>query len=111
LKSDTLGVGQPVSCAAIGKIRPNPFPLIPFSLIFFLRSSQASPLFPLSIVLGVGQPASASPPESLADVRGADARSAQICGRDSIAQSFQVIPYSGEPCPSSCARNLLPKDD
>jgi hypothetical protein len=64
-----------------------------------------------SETLGVGQPEGSSPPEPLADVRGADARSAQICGPDAIAQSFQVIPYSGEPASASRAPNLLAKDD
>ena len=44
-------------------------------------------------------------------MRGADARSAQIGGPDGIAQALQVSSYSGEPGPSSLARNLLAKDD
>jgi hypothetical protein len=44
-------------------------------------------------------------------VRCANARSAQIGGPDGIAQRFQVIAYSGEPSPSSRARNLLSNDD
>jgi hypothetical protein len=46
---------------------------------------------------GVGHPASGHPEEPLADVRRADARSAQIGGPDGIAQAFQVSAYSGEP--------------
>jgi len=46
----------------------------------------------------------------LPDVRCADARRAQIGGSDAIAHSFQVSAYSGEPIPSSLARNLLAKD-
>ena len=59
--------------------------------------------------IGVGHP-DASPPESLPDVRRADARSAQIGGPDSISQRFQVKPYSGEPRPARTACNLLSKD-
>jgi hypothetical protein len=44
-------------------------------------------------------------------VRRPDARSAQIGGPDGISQCFQVSAYSGEPLPSSLARNLLSKDD
>jgi hypothetical protein len=59
--------------------------------------------------MGVGQP-DRSPPQPLSDVRGADARSAQIGGPDSIAQGFQVSAYSGEPRPARAACNLLSKD-
>jgi hypothetical protein len=59
--------------------------------------------------MGVIHP-DASPPQPLSDVRGADARSAQIGGPDSIAQGFQVSAYSGEPRPASAACNLLSKD-
>ncbi|ORE90223.1 hypothetical protein ATO13_23346 [Stappia sp. 22II-S9-Z10] len=45
------------------------------------------------------------------DVRGADARSAQIGGPDSISQCFQVSAYRGEPAPAIAACNLLAKDD
>jgi hypothetical protein len=51
------------------------------------------------------------PPKPLPDVRRADARSAQIGGPDGIVQCFQVSSYSGEPCTSKRARNLLSKDD
>jgi hypothetical protein len=44
-------------------------------------------------------------------VRGADARCAKIGGPDGISQCFQVRTYSGEPLPSSLARNLLSNDD
>jgi hypothetical protein len=44
-------------------------------------------------------------------VRGADARSAQIGGPDSISQCFQVSAYSVEPRPASRCRNLLSKHD
>jgi hypothetical protein len=47
----------------------------------------------------------------LPDVRGADARSAQIGCPDGIAHCFQRKPYSTEPFSASRARNLLSKDD
>ena len=50
-------------------------------------------------------------PEALADVRGADARSAQICRPDGVARCFQVSVYSVEPAKAVLARNLLSKDD
>jgi hypothetical protein len=46
--------------------------------------------------VGDGQPFSA-PVEPLPDVRGANARRAQIGGPDGIPQRFQVSAYSGEP--------------
>jgi hypothetical protein len=49
--------------------------------------------------------------ESLSDVRGADARSAQIDRPDGVARSFQVSVYSVEPSKAVLARNLLSKDD
>jgi hypothetical protein len=62
------------------------------------------------VAFGVGQPDCAEV-ESLADVRGADARSAQIGSPDGIVQCFQVSAYSVEPRPAVSARNLLSKDD
>jgi hypothetical protein len=57
-KSRAAGVGHVASCAAIGRINPNPLPLIPFSLIASRRASHAVPVFPESIdALGVGHPA------------------------------------------------------
>lgn len=50
------------------------------------------------------------PEETLADVRRADARSAQIGGPDGISWCFQVSSYSGEPLTSKLARNLFSKD-
>jgi len=72
----------------------NPWPL--FALIFGASG----------VVFGVGHPV-----KSLADVRRADARSAQIGCRCGIAQFFQVSEYSGEPCTSKATRNLLAKDN
>ena len=47
----------------------------------------------------------------MADVRRADARSAQIGGPDGIFQCFQVSANSSEPCAAILTRNLLSKDD
>jgi hypothetical protein len=49
--------------------------------------------------------------QSLSDVRGADARSAQIDRPDGVARTFQVSVYSVEPSKAVLARNLLSKDD
>lgn len=54
---------------------------------------------------GVGTPIN-----PLADLRRADARSAQIGGPDCISTSFQVSTNSGEPFVSIAVRNLLSKD-
>jgi hypothetical protein len=51
------------------------------------------------------------PVEPLSDVRGSDARSAQIGSCCGIAQRFQVSENSGEPFTSILARNLLAKDN
>ena len=104
--SAVVGVGQPAIVTTVA--RPSPEWRAP---VRFSERARSAPL--KSETLGVGQPvhSDSSPPEPLPDVRGADARSAQICGPDAIAQSFQIEPYSGEPAPSSRARNLLPKHD
>jgi hypothetical protein len=44
-------------------------------------------------------------------MRGADARSAQICRPDGVARCFHVRLYSVEPSEAVLARNLLSKDD
>jgi hypothetical protein len=59
-----------------------------------------------SLLTGVGHPE-----ESLADVRGTDASSAQIGRPDGVACTFQVSRYKVEPRPAVRARNLLSKDD
>jgi hypothetical protein len=77
-----------------------------------------------SLKFGDGQPTSVlcapvelglwrlcDPVEPLADMRRADARSAQIGGPESIGQCFHVSAYSGEPIPAKPARNLLSSDD
>ena len=63
-------------------------------------------MFGASTVCGVGHPE-----QPLSDVRGADARSAQIGGPDRIAHGFQVSAYSSEPLAPSRACNLFAKDD
>jgi len=49
--------------------------------------------------------------ESLSNMRGADARSAQIRRPDGVTASFQVRENKIEPCEPILARNLLSKDD
>ncbi len=65
------------------------------------------PFFP-SVALGVFQPFS-NKPEALADVRGTDARRAQICRPNGVARCFHVRLYSVEPAKAVLARNLLSK--
>lgn len=103
-------VTQPTSCAAIGKINPNPLPFLCVSFTRSRRASQAVPVFPASIVLGVGQPLH-DEPESLPDMRRADARSAEIDRCEGVARSFHVSVYKVEPSEAVLARNLLTKDD
>jgi hypothetical protein len=74
-----------------------------------LLSLFPAALFPFCAgvpAMGVGHP-----PEPLPDVRGADARSAQIGGPDCISQVFQVNTNSAEPRPAKRACNLLASDD
>ncbi len=60
----------------------------------------------------VGQPTKrGDEPEPLADVRGTDARSAQICRPDGVARTFQVSVNSVEPREAVRTRNLLANDD
>jgi hypothetical protein len=74
-----------------------------------LKHFASHPLFQ-SRVCGVGQPLS-NKPEALADVRGTDARSAQISRPDGVARCFHVRLYSVEPAEAVLARNLLSKDN
>ena len=60
--------------------------------------------------LGVGH-ADRAPEEPFAPMRRADGTSRQIGGPAGISCVFQVSANSGEPCPSSSARNLLSSDD
>jgi hypothetical protein len=64
----------------------------------------------LFVQFGVGQPLS-DKPETLTDVRGADARSAQICRPNGVARCFHVSAYSVEPAEAVLACNLLSKDN
>jgi hypothetical protein len=59
---------------------------------------------------GVPQPTS-NPPEALADVRRADARSAEINRPAGVARCFQVSVYKVEPTKAVFACNLLTKHD
>jgi hypothetical protein len=63
-----------------------------------------------SCACGVVQPFS-NKPETLADVRRADARSAEIDSPDGVSRCFHVSVYSVEPSEAVLARNLLAKDD
>jgi hypothetical protein len=103
-------VGQPASCAAIGRISPKPFPFPRSALTRSRRSSHAVPVLPLSIVDGVGQPVSPDP-KSLSDVRRADARSAAIFRPDGVSRSFQVRAYKVEPPETVLGSDLLAEDD
>jgi len=91
-QSRAAGVGQGDRAAALWRFSPPSRPCVP----------DPVPL----LLVGVGHP-----PQSLPDVRGADARRAQIGGPDSMSQCLQVSANSGEPSPSILARNLLSKDD
>jgi hypothetical protein len=64
----------------------------------------------VSWTVGVAQPLS-DKPETLTDVRGADARSAQICRPNGVARCFHVSAYSVEPAEAVLACNLLSKDN
>lgn len=57
-----------------------------------------------ALLLGVSHPV-----EPLPDMRGADARSAQIRSPEGISQCFQVKVNKGEPIPAVTTRNLLSK--
>lgn len=64
-----------------------------------------------SLALGVTQPEVADEPESLADVRRTDARSAEIDRPDGVTRCFHISVYKVEPSKSVLARNLFAKDD
>jgi hypothetical protein len=128
-----FGVGQPAKFACLGNWsnRSEPFSLglmsaplsfQPLVVVVTQPVNAASVFSPplrvpssfltpfMSLVVGVSQPFS-NKPEALADVRGADARSAQICRPDGVARCFHVRLYSVEPAEAVLARNLLSKDD
>ena len=96
--SRTTGVGQPASTAASIIVVPVCAPRA--------RLASGVSALPCCATVGVGHPV-----QPLADVRRADARSAQIGGPDRISQCFQVSSYSNEPFTSILARNLLSKAD
>jgi hypothetical protein len=76
-----------------------------------LSLCAAAPALPrLSAARGVGH-AFSNKPETLTDVRGADARSAQICRPNGVARCFHVSAYSVEPAKAILACNLLSKDN
>jgi hypothetical protein len=82
-------------------------------LTFPPRPPWYSPSFH-ALLTGVGQCASekvGDEPESLADMRGTDARSAQIERPDGVILGFQVSLNKVEPLKAIFRRNLLSKDD
>ena len=87
------GVGQPATLRPSG-IRP----------VALIPSHDCEPIALPTV--GVGHPV-----ESLADVRGTDARSAGIDSPEGVTLSFHVRRYKVEPRESILARNLLPNDD
>ena len=88
----TVGVGHEAIATSAGNAPPAWF----------------GPPFDPSVARGVFQP---DEPEALSDVRGADARSAQIGRPDGVTRSFQVSVNKVEPLEASRTRNLLSKDD
>ncbi len=100
--SVVVGVGQPARLACLGNWSNRSEPSF-FGLM-------SAPLSFQSLVVVVTQPLS-NKPEALADVRCADARSAQISRPEGVARYFQVSAYSVEPAEAVLARNLLSKDD
>jgi hypothetical protein len=92
--STTHGVGQPVSAASCARAPPAWF----------------GPPFSPSVARGLFQPFS-GPVEALADVRGADARSAEIDRPDGVTRSFQISLYKVEPHEAVLACNLFTNDD
>lgn len=88
-ESFTVAVGQPTIPATVdGRSKP-PAPRADLVSVVSIPRSQ-------SATVGVGHP-----PETLPDVRRADARSAQIGAWHCIVQCFQVSAYSGEPYAAS----------
>jgi hypothetical protein len=61
-----------------------------------------------SVLVGVGQP---DPPEPLSDMRGAEARSANIDSPDGVIRCFQVSAYKVEPAETVATGNLLSSHD
>ena len=90
----------------MSRVAPCPLPLLYLARFRWRLASHASGSCSNCFADGVGHP-----PESLSDMRCPDARSAQIGRPDGIARCFHVSAYSGEPLPSSKARNLFSKDN
>jgi hypothetical protein len=104
-------VTQPAISACAGSAGlPQPF-VLPSATSRALRATFVSHFsLDVSLTLGVCQPLS-NKPEALADMRGADARSAQIRHPNGVSRYFQVSAYSVEPAEAVLARNLLSKDN
>jgi hypothetical protein len=95
------GVGH-VAAIAFGRVSSG----------FPFRSCRPAPLCPLeSRVVGVGQFVHCNPIEPLANVRGVDRESRNICRPAGVATSFQIRSNSIEPSVPSLSRNLLSHDD
>ena len=99
------GAGQPAKLAACPNVMPKP--LLPFFCCNFSRRASILSWSESSNSLadGVGHE-----PESLSDVRRADARSAEINRPDGVALVFQVSANKVEPSKAVFACNLLAKD-
>jgi hypothetical protein len=100
--ADEFGVPQPANAAAA--LIVNCF-FAPFGRTFSLGAAPARPSLP-AFASGVGHE-----PRPLPDVRGADARSAQIRRPNVVARVFQVRENKVEPVEAVSARNLLAKKD
>jgi hypothetical protein len=90
------GVGQPAVITQSIRLLRRPFnDWSPFHRL-------ASPPLSAPVEFGDGHPV-----QSLADMRGADARSAQIRRPDGVTLTFQVIVYKVKPGKGKRARNLF----
>src|SRR5262245_37959077 len=87
-------------------VRPNPLPFLCSDFRIFRRSIQVVSMSFCGPAFGVGHE-----PQSLPDVRSADARSAKIRRPNGVTRSFQVIRHGIEPLKGNLARNLLSKHD
>jgi hypothetical protein len=101
-QSRAAAVGHPaskcVTFSCIETCRPSE---IRFSMRLGL---DPRPPWCASSASGVGHPV-----QSLSDVRGATARSAQICRPNGVTRVFQVSRYKVKPLKGSRARNLFTK--
>jgi hypothetical protein len=100
--SSFVVVGQPANCACLGnwssRVRPSSVSVAMPGVSFQSRAEAVT--HPLC-----------DEEQSLSDVRGADARSAEIDRPDGVTRCFQVSVYSVEPRKAVARRNLLSKDD